>query len=72
MDIYQILLGVAMVLLGLSYLPWLPSPVFPVLFVLGGVVLVTSSVVEITRMDPELYGLVRSHEARPKRRRALR
>jgi hypothetical protein len=72
MDIYQILLGVAMVLLGLSYLPWLPSPVFPVLFVLGGVVLVTSSIVEITRMDPELYGLVRSHEARPKRRRALR
>jgi type IV secretory pathway TrbD component len=72
MDIYQILLGVAAVLLGLSYMSWLASPVYPILFVLVGVALASSSVIEIARMDPEIYGLVRSHEARPKRRRVLR
>ncbi len=72
LDVYQILLGIALVLMGLSYLPWLQTPVYPVLFVIGGVLITTTSVAEITMMDTRLYGLVRSHEAGPKRRRALR
>jgi len=72
LDIYQILIGVALVLMGLSYIPWLESPVYPVLFVLAGALIAGTSVSEIVVMDPRLFGLVKSHEAGTKRRRILR
>jgi hypothetical protein len=74
LDAYQVILGIGALLLGLTYLPLLDSPVYPLLFAAAGVLLFTTSLYEVTVKDPKLFGLVRvkAVAGAERRRRVLR